>query len=105
MEADAARMSIKKRGNGLALLKAFLLAALPALVITAPPYLTYLMKLPFTRNEMRVLCWFPGEVIVGEIWQLLGKSTGEDIVGAYAFFVASQVCNVFLYTIFFYICF
>jgi len=39
--------------------KALLLALFPQLIITALPYLTYLTKLPFTRNEMKVLCWSP----------------------------------------------
>jgi hypothetical protein len=103
LAAEAARMSRKER-NCFTGPKALLLALFPALIITALPYLTYLTKLPFTRYEMKVLCWFPGEVVVAEIWQLPSKAASEDIVGTYAFYVVSQVCNVLLYTMFFYIC-
>jgi hypothetical protein len=104
MDTEAARMGKKDRGTALIHPKALLLALFPALIITGLPYLTYLTKLPFTRYEMRVLCWFPGELVVAVIWQLAGKAASEDTVVAYEFPVLSQACSVVLYTMFFYLC-
>ncbi|HWX40100.1 MAG TPA: hypothetical protein VN345_03025 [Blastocatellia bacterium] len=94
-----------KGQKGVAVLqpKAALLALLLALSITALPYLTLLIRLPFTRSEMRVLCWFPGYLLAGTAWHLASNAASQDILQTPAFSVASQSFNVVLYTMFFYL--
>lgn len=60
-------------------------------------------KLPFTRSEMQVLCWFPGYLLAGAAWHLASNAASQDILQTPAFNVVSQSFNVVLYTIFFYL--
>lgn len=87
--------------SGFAHKKAALLALFVALLITAVPYLRLGL-----RVEMRVLCWFPGWIVVAAIWQVVSNVPGCDEGGcSETFNLLAQLVNVVLYTTFFYVSF
>jgi hypothetical protein len=89
------------RKNALRISRIVLPALFLSLFITALPYLTYLVRLPFTRGEMFSLCWFPGGIVTALICDLIGKSTEGNTVEDPAFWRIAEICNVVVYSLLF----
>jgi hypothetical protein len=78
-----------------------------AILITSFPYLARVTRLPFTRHEIQVLCWFPGMLVAGGFWWGWGASAiqVDETVGSAGFRVASMITNAVLYFLFFLVAF